>query len=118
MKKSLVSIFLGASFLMAGGSSTLCFAAEAANPMAAGTPEAVSPQLSQRKMRHLSKRKKHHLSQRKMHRMQRHRQHQSEAATAPSQGRAEDASAPSQRSMRQKMKAATPGTEPTAPAPN
>lgn len=106
MRKFLAFILLAASPLMVESSSALCFAAEDANQRAA-LPEAVSQQPSQRK--------KHQPSQRKMRRIQKTGSGtlQDNSAAVKIQGQPEEASKPSQRSMRQKLKEAKPKTPAT-----
>jgi hypothetical protein len=96
MRKSLAFIVLAAS-LVGAGEGTVCFAAVDAKPKAASSPVATLQQSQQKKTPQPS--------QRKMHRMQK------TGGGSPSQGNSaaeEVAPNPSQRSMRQKLKAAKP----------
>ena len=127
-----VSLFfslVAASSFGVGGGSSLCFAAEVATPMAVAVPEVTTVESSAHKTHHPSQRTMHKkqqasglsentprtncCSQRKMHKMQLAGSgaNHSDSATEPVQER--PAPNPSQRSMRQKMRAATPNQSPT-----
>lgn len=114
MRKSLIPVVLAACVLQAGSSSVLCFAADDANPKPVASPQ-TRPQALQQKTHRPPQKKAQQPSQRKMHRMQKgdgDKPVQSDSAATSTQGQPEEAPNPSQRSMRQKLKEATPKQTP------
>lgn len=106
MRKSFVFIVLAAIGLGVGG-GTICFAAGDASPTSASSRQAVRQQTTQNKARPPS--------QRKMHRMR--KSGGIGSATVSDQGQVDAPTNPSQRSMRQKLKAAKPSQVPETANP-